>query len=95
MGGNVQTNVPIVVDPIAKLSAAFTSITETMEAHKTYKGNLLSANEAQARAADALATATSRTTEVKSTVATQVENVVLALDAASAALVEVKGLFAE
>ena len=93
MGGNVQNFVPSVVDPITRLSAAFSSITDALESHKTHKGSLASANEAQARAADALATATSRTTEVKSTVVTQVEAVVLAIDAASAALVEVKALY--
>ena len=88
---SVMQNVP--VDPITQLSSAFDSITAALAAHKTHKGSLESAKEAQARAAESLVVAQTRTTEVQSTVTTQVDAVVVAIDAASAALLEVKNLY--
>ena len=90
-----MTEVTVVkVDPIAKLTSAFSGITTALEAHKTNSNALTTAKESEVRAEEALVAAQSRTTNAKVTDTSHAVSVVTAIDAAKETLTSVREIFA-
>ena len=85
----------VAVDPILQLTASFADITVALEAHKTNKGSLVSAKEAETRAADALLLATSRSAAVKTESTASASSIVEAIDSATESLSVVRAVYAE
>ena len=82
------------VDPVAALAAAFTAITEAIEAHTTNGSTLTSAQDSEARAVEAVNVAKARTTTAKESAVLQASVVTDAIDVATDALNAVRVQFA-
>ena len=82
------------VDPVAALAAAFTAITDAIEAHKTNGSTLSSAQDSEARAVEAVNVAKARTTTAKESAVLQASAVTDAIDVATEALSAVRVQFA-
>ena len=82
------------VDPVATLTSSVNHLTDALEAHKTNKGALVSTQEAEGRAEEALATAKSRTSVALSNSVVKKDSVVIAIDDVKANLNALRDLFA-
>ena len=88
-----QVAVAVEASPISLLAAAFTSITDALEAHQTHVGTVASAKESETRASEALTLAMDRSTDVKATAATGKAAVVDALDTLTTVATDVRSQF--